>query len=136
MATRVIIVRHGQSNYNAKKLIQGCNNESILTEKGCQDAQKVGNSLSLLPIDVIYSSPLQRAKATAEIIHSHLPSRPSLSTINQLMDIDLPLWEKQNKVEVAKTFKTEYHLWKERPHEFKMLLSTSEGKKEHFPVLA
>ncbi|XLQ11399.1 MAG: histidine phosphatase family protein [cyanobacterium endosymbiont of Epithemia adnata isolate EadnSB Bon19] len=136
MATRVIIVRHGQSNYNAQKLIQGRNNESVLTEKGRQDAQKLGDSLSLLPIDAIYCSPLQRAKATAEIIHSRLPSRPSLSAINQLMEIDLPLWEKQNKLEVAKIFETEYQFWKERPHEFKMLISTSEGKKEHFPVLA
>ncbi|BBA79276.1 phosphoglycerate mutase [cyanobacterium endosymbiont of Rhopalodia gibberula] len=136
MATRVIIVRHGQSNYNVKKLIQGRNNESVLTEKGRRDAQKVGNSLSLLPIDVMYCSPLQRAKATAEIIHSRLLSRPSLFAINQLMEIDLPLWEKRNKLEVAKIFKTEYQFWKERPHEFKMVLPTSEGKKEHFPVLA
>ncbi len=136
MATRVIIVRHGQSNYNAQKLIQGRNNESVLTEKGCQDAQTVGNSLSLLPIDAMYCSPLQRAKATAEIIHSCLTSPPSLSATNQLMEIDLPLWEKQHKQEVAKTFQTEYRCWKERPHEFKMVLSTSEGKKEHFPVLS
>jgi probable phosphoglycerate mutase len=68
VATRVIIVRHGQSNYNAQKLIQGRNNESVLTEKGRQDAQKVGDVLSLLPIDAIYCSPLQRAKATAEVI--------------------------------------------------------------------
>ncbi|WP_267383032.1 histidine phosphatase family protein [Cyanobacterium sp. uoEpiScrs1] len=136
MATRVIIVRHGQSNYNVQKLIQGRNNESVLTEKGRQDAQKVGNSLSPLSIDVMYCSPLQRAQATAEIIHSYLHSRPSLSSINQLMEIDLPLWEKQSKLEVAKRFKTEYQFWKERPHEFKMLLSTSEGEKEHFPVLS
>ena len=135
VATRVIIVRHGQSNYNAKKLIQGRNDESVLTEKGRRDAQKVGASLSLLPIDVMYCSPLQRAKVTAEIIHSRLLSQPSLSAINQLMEIDLPLWEKQNKLEVAETFKAEYQSWKERPHEFKMVLSTSEGKKDHFPVL-
>ena len=136
MATRVIIVRHGQSNYNAQKLIQGRNNESVLTGKGHQDAQTVGNSLSSLPIDAMYCSPLQRAKATAEIIHSRLSSRPNLYVTNQLMEIDLPLWEKQNKLEVAKIFKTEYQSWKERPHEFKMILSTSEEKKEHFPVLS
>lgn len=136
MATRVIIVRHGQSNYNAQKLIQGRNNESVLTEKGHQDAQTVGNSLSSLPIDAMYCSPLQRAKATAEIIHSCLSSRPSLSVTNQLMEIDLPLWEKQNKLEVAEIFKTEYKFWKEHPHKFKMILSTSDIKKEHFPVLS
>lgn len=136
MATRVIIVRHGQSNYNAQKLIQGRNDESVLTEKGRLDAKIAGDSLSLLPIDAIYCSPLQRAKATAEIIHSCFASPPNLSATEKLMEIHLPLWEKRHKQEVAETFHTDYRCWKERPHEFKMVLSTSEGQSEHFPVLA
>lgn len=136
MATRVIIVRHGQSNYNAQKIIQGRNNESILTEKGRQDAVTVGNSLSLVPIDAIYCSPLQRAKTTAEIIQGCFTSPPSLYPTDQLMEIDLPLWEKRGKQEVAETSPTEYRCWKEKPHEFKMILSTSQGEIDHFPVLS
>ena len=136
MATRVIIVRHGQSNYNAQKRIQGRNNESILTEKGRQDAKTVGNSLSLLPIDTIYCSPLQRAKTTAEIMQSCFASPPSLSPTDKLMEVDLPLWEKKPKKEVSEIFAVEYRCWKERPHKFKMILSTPQGQVEHFPVLS
>lgn len=91
MATRVIIVRHGQSSYNAEKRIQGRCDESVVTEKGIEDAQKVGKALSNLKIDRIYSSPLQRAYKTAQIIQSAFTSPPPLDTHSQLMEVDLPL---------------------------------------------
>ena len=85
MATRVIIVRHGQSSYNSLKMIQGRCDESVLTEKGCEDARKVGAALSSLNFDAVYSSPLQRAKKTAEVILSYLPGAPELRTPSNLM---------------------------------------------------
>ncbi len=136
MTTRVIIVRHGQSNYNAQKRIQGRNDESVLTEKGRQDAQTVGKTLSSLAIDAIYCSPLQRAKTTAEIIQNSFTQPPTLSPDEQLKEVDLPLWEKLPKQEVAEKFTDEYKCWKKKPHEFKMVISTAEGEKDHFPVLS
>ena len=136
MTTRVIIVRHGQSSYNAQKLIQGRSDESVVTEKGRQDAEKVGNTLSSLPIDAIYCSPLQRAKTTAEIIQNCFKEPPTLSAHEQLREVDLPLWEKLHKDEVAQKFPEDYKCWKQHPHKFNMVLSTSEGQREHFPVLS
>ncbi|AFY78134.1 fructose-2,6-bisphosphatase [Pleurocapsa sp. PCC 7327] len=136
MTTRVIIVRHGQSSYNAQKKIQGRCDESVLTEKGRVDAETVGTALSKLNVDAFYSSPLQRAKSTAQIIQSCLENPPTLQATDKLMEIDLPLWENLLKSEVEKRFPEDYRCWKERPHEFKMLLSTPEGQREHFPVLS
>ncbi len=133
MATRVIIVRHGQSTYNAKKMIQGRCDESILTEQGIADAQKVAQALEGIRIDGFYSSPLQRAKQTAEIIHSYLQNPPELNPTNQLMEVDLPLWEKQSKQEVAEKYADEYRIWKQQPHQFKMVLDDGT---EHYPVLS
>ena len=131
MATRVIIVRHGQSNYNAQKIIQGRCDESVLTDKGTADAKTVGQALSKVKIDAFYCSPLQRAKQTAEIIHGCLSSPPSLQPTTQLMEIDLPLWEKKHKQEVAAQYTADYRQWKENPHQFKMILA---GGTEHYPV--
>lgn len=136
MATRVIIVRHGQSSYNSLKMIQGRCDESVLTEKGYEDAHKVGAALSSLKFDAVYSSPLQRAKQTAEVILSYLPGSPELLAPSNLMEIDLPLWEKQCRQEVQEKFPDDYLCWKERPHEFCMVIPTTEGSREHFPVLA
>jgi probable phosphoglycerate mutase len=132
LATRVIIVRHGQSSYNAQQIIQGRCDESVLTDKGRADARMVGESLKKLKFDAIYSSPLQRAKETAQTIHWCLTSPPVLASTDKLMEIDLPLWEKLKKDDVKASFPDDYRNWKQRPHEFKMML---EGG-EHYPVLA
>ena len=132
MATRVIIVRHGQSTYNAKKMIQGRCDKSVLTDKGISDAQQVGKALSGLKIDAFYCSPLQRAKQTAETIHGYLDNPPTLQPSDRLMEIDLPLWEEMKKDDVIAQFADDYRQWKTNPQDFKMLV---EGK-EHYPVRA
>ncbi|MBE9129964.1 histidine phosphatase family protein, partial [Coleofasciculus sp. LEGE 07081] len=136
MTTRVIIIRHGQSTYNSQQLIQGRCDESVLTEKGAADAEKVGAGLRNLHVDAVYSSPLQRAKQTAQVILPYLPGSPTLQTAENLMEIDLPLWEKLSKSVVQEKFSEEYRCWKERPHEFYMSVPTPEGRRDHFPVLA
>lgn len=136
--TRIIIVRHGQSTYNTEKRIQGRTDESTLTEKGHSDATKVGKALNNINFNAIYSSPLQRAKQTAEIIHKLTNNSESaqIQTSEKLLEIDLPLWEKMLNEQVKQQFKEDYRTWKERPHELRMLVTQSEGTREHFPVLA
>ncbi len=130
MTTRVIIVRHGQSTYNAQKIIQGRCDKSVLTDQGIADAQKVGQALSEIKIDAFYCSPLQRAKQTAEIIHRSLSNPPALQSTEKLLEVDLPLWAEMKKDEVMSTFAEDYRQWKNHPQDFKMSL---EGK-EHYPV--
>ncbi|MEH1838362.1 MAG: histidine phosphatase family protein [Nostoc sp.] len=138
--TRVIIVRHGQSSYNTERRIQGRTDASTLTEKGRNDASKVGKALSNILFNAIYSSPLQRAKHTADIIHSELATHPEQSAIIQvsdlLLEIDLPLWEGLLTAEVKQKFAEDYRTWHQRPDELRMLLNDAQGTREHFPVLA
>jgi probable phosphoglycerate mutase len=129
----VIIVRHGQSSYNAQKIIQGRCDESVLTDKGIADAKIVGKTLSSVQIDGFYCSPLQRAKETATTIHAYLNNHPTLQPTEQLLEIDLPLWEKLKKHDVAEQYAEDYRTWKQLPHQFKMVLA---GGQEHYPVLS
>ena len=66
MTIRLVLVRHGLSSFNAKGLIQGRTDESILTDEGYEQAQKAGKALSKINFDKIYSSPLVRAAETAK----------------------------------------------------------------------
>ncbi|MEH2411492.1 histidine phosphatase family protein [Nostoc sp.] len=138
--TRVIILRHGQSGYNTERRIQGRTDASTLTEKGRNDASKVGKALSNILFNAIYSSPLQRAKHTADIIHSELVTHPEQSAVvqvsNLLLEIDLPLWEGLLTAQVKQKFTEDYRTWHERPDELRMLLNDAQGTREHFPVLA
>ncbi|MDJ0557119.1 MAG: histidine phosphatase family protein [Microcoleaceae cyanobacterium MO_207.B10] len=136
MSTRVILVRHGQSTYNIEGRIQGRLDASVLTELGINTARQVGETLKSLNFDAIYTSPLKRAKQTAEIIHSYLDHPPPLQPQENLREIDLPLWAGMLRQEVKDKFLEDYRLWKQRPHEFYMDVSTSEGQIKHFPVLS
>lgn len=136
MSTRVIIVRHGQSSYNSQGRIQGRSDDSVLTEKGKADALLVANTLKNIQIDAVYCSPLQRAKSTAEIIVSGLDSSVTLQPDEQLMEIDLPIWENLFKEDVKANYPEEYRFWKDKPHELRMQIPTETGTREHYPVLA
>ncbi|NEP17408.1 MAG: histidine phosphatase family protein [Leptolyngbya sp. SIO4C1] len=65
MKTRVIVVRHGQSTFNVKRIIQGHHDESVLTDTGEQQARQVGEVLSGITFDAAYSSPFKRCVAPA-----------------------------------------------------------------------
>jgi phosphoserine phosphatase len=133
LATRVIIVRHGQSSYNALQKIQGRSDESVLTEKGRLDAEKVGEALQGIEIAAFYCSPLQRAKTTAAVIQAKLKNPPPLQPTDKLLEIDLPIWENMVKAEVKAQFPQEYRDWHDRPHQFQMILADGS---EHYPVLS
>jgi broad specificity phosphatase PhoE len=135
--TRVIIVRHGQSTYNIEKRIQGRTDASRLTEKGQADAIQVGKSLSSISFNAIYSSPLQRAKSTAELIRNQLTQQSAvIQTSEQLLEVDLPLWVGMVTSEVKEKFTEDYRLWHEQPDKLRMVIHDEAGTKEHFPVLA
>ena len=61
------IVRHGETEWNVKNIIQGQSN-SNLTEKGIEQAKKTGDELKDINFDAIFSSDSTRAHNTAEII--------------------------------------------------------------------
>ena len=67
----LLLVRHGQSGWDDVKL---ADRDRPLTDKGKRDATKMGNRLaeSEVALDMIVSSPAQRAQATAPIIARRL----------------------------------------------------------------
>lgn len=64
---RFYIVRHGQTEWNVQRRVQG-HQDSPLTLKGQEQAKEVAQELKTVTFDAIYSSDLSRAKQTAETI--------------------------------------------------------------------
>jgi broad specificity phosphatase PhoE len=58
------IIRHGQTDNNAKGIIQGRGVDLSLNEKGRQQAQAFFDVYKKVPFEVIYSSTLKRAQET------------------------------------------------------------------------
>lgn len=61
-------VRHGQTNYNLNKLLAG-HTDIELNETGIEQAKKTADIAKDLKIDLIYCSPLKRAKRTCSEIN-------------------------------------------------------------------
>tara|TARA_B100000029_G_scaffold492748_1_gene554429 strand:- start:2280 stop:2891 length:612 start_codon:yes stop_codon:yes gene_type:complete len=72
----LILVRHGQSEWNEKNLFTGWKDPD-LTSKGEVEAKEAGKSLNKLDIkyDLMFTSVLLRAKRTAQIILNELNQR-------------------------------------------------------------
>ena len=67
---KLILVRHGETYWNEERRIQGGDADIELNDAGLQQARKVAAFLESESIAAVVSSPLQRAKATAEAIAS------------------------------------------------------------------
>ena len=67
MNTIIYLTRHGQTLWNIEKRLQGRGN-SPLTEDGIERAKELRDRNKVMNIDVIYSSPIERALNTANII--------------------------------------------------------------------
>jgi broad specificity phosphatase PhoE len=68
----VYFVRHGKTDYNNKKLLQG-RTDIDLNEEGLKQANTLGRELQTKNIDFIISSPLRRAQETAYSLNLNCP---------------------------------------------------------------
>ena len=64
---KIYLIRHGETDQNKCKCLQG-RSDIELNEYGRELARKTAEGLKDIPFDIIFTSPLKRARETAEII--------------------------------------------------------------------
>lgn len=95
----IYIVRHGETVWNEKKLLQG-RTDIELNDKGRELAIITGKNLQHTHFDVVYSSPLKRAHETAKLI---VGSRNIPIITNDLIkEMCFGDWEGQNMSELLR----------------------------------
>ncbi len=73
---RVYFVRHGETDWNIQGRLQGLT-DTPLNARGIEQAQQIAERLAEVPnIAAIYTSPLQRARTTSQIIGERLGLAP------------------------------------------------------------
>ena len=83
----IIFLRHGQAENNTKKILAGRTSGINLTEEGKKQAEQAGKMLESLNISAIYSSPIDRAVQTTEIIKKHC--NVEYKTDDRLIELDM-----------------------------------------------
>lgn len=108
----IFLARHGMTAYNEKDLLQG-RIDLPLSEKGKLEAESLAEILKNEKIEIIFHSPLTRARETAEIINRH--HNLELQTIDCFTEIDMGDWEGQYYYDMIDKNKEFYRTWFEDP---------------------
>jgi probable phosphoglycerate mutase len=83
----IIFLRHGQAKNNIERVLTGRTPGIPLTEKGIDQAEKAAKFLEHMNISAIYSSPIERAKHTAEIVGKH--NSLDVTIDDRLIELDM-----------------------------------------------
>lgn len=83
----IIFLRHGQARNNTERLLAGRSPGVPLTETGIKQANDIGQFLKSLDISHIYSSPIERAHRTAEIVGEYTGIAPTLD--ERLLELEM-----------------------------------------------
>jgi probable phosphoglycerate mutase len=102
--SRLLLVRHGQSTWNADGRWQG-RADPPLSELGLRQAEAVADAVAAggtagLEITGVWSSPLERARQTAEIVSERLGV--SLNVDTRLQERDAGEWTGLTRAEIEK----------------------------------
>ncbi|KER07030.1 putative phosphoglycerate mutase GpmB protein [Marine Group I thaumarchaeote SCGC AAA799-E16] len=84
---QIIFLRHGQAKNNTDRILAGRTEGVPLTDVGEQQAQHTAELLEHMNISAIYSSPIQRAKHTAEIVGKH--NSLDVTIDDRLIELDM-----------------------------------------------
>jgi broad specificity phosphatase PhoE len=113
----VILARHGETDWNVAEIFRG-GVDVTLNETGLRQAELLGEYLSGVKIDAIYSSPLKRALRTAEAIACRQALGVNIAP--GLIDFDFGEWQGLSHQEVKDRYEELYAGWTSHPDKVKM----------------
>lgn len=113
----LLLVRHGETISNLKKIYAGRSSEG-LTERGIIQAKEAAEKLRNFKVQALYSSPIQRAVQTAKIIGETI----GLDVIieDTFQEMKMGAWEGLSEEEVATLYPKEWQLWQRQPAELRL----------------
>ena len=114
MSTTLLVVRHGQTDWNTADRFRG-RTDLELNEVGLRQAQLVARRIAAeYQPSAIYSSPLRRSLQTAGAIGSHCGLEPEAD--DGLLDLDYGEFAGLSRDEAAARYPDLYRTWTQAPH--------------------
>lgn len=107
---RIILVRHGETNWNSEGRIMGLS-DIELNKKGVKQAELLALSLKSEKIASIYTSPLRRARETAHKINYY--HQVAITSLDGLREIDAGKIDGLTYIEIKRHYGDFFEKWME-----------------------
>lgn len=104
---KLYFFRHGETDANVRNIYQGGRDLFPLNENGFFQAAKLRDTLKTAQLPIIYSSPLERARQTAEIVAS--ANGAKIEVMHDLHEITFGEAEGMRSREIIKTYGHEFN---------------------------
>lgn len=104
----LILVRHGETESNNRGTFLGWTDVE-LNEAGIRQAYAAREKLKDIKFDAVYSSPLKRVRATAEIIYEGMS--PDIIFCNELKERNFGIWDNLTYSEIQQKYPLECEAW-------------------------
>lgn len=115
---RLLLVRHGETQWNRESRFQG-QIDVPLNENGREQGRRVAEFLKSVSLDFAVTSPMLRPKETAELILQHHPG-VELALEENLREIGHGLWEGKLEEEIEADYAELLAQWKTNPERVQM----------------
>ena len=113
MATTLVLIRHGETDWNRENRFQG-HADTPLNETGRAQARVLAGDLSTEGFAAVYTSPLLRAAETARIVAAPHGLQPIAEPA--LKEVDVGSWSGLTRTEVETRFPDGFARWLEFGH--------------------
>ncbi|PIE55574.1 MAG: phosphoglycerate mutase [Dethiosulfovibrio peptidovorans] len=110
--TTVVLIRHGECAGNVQGLFRGAR-DFPLNACGKRQAKEVAEAATHLSIEHLYTSPLLRARETAQVIGDKIGLSPVEA--HEITNVSLGSWEGRKKEEIAQESPELWEIWLNTP---------------------
>jgi broad specificity phosphatase PhoE/ribonuclease HI len=109
--TSTVLLRHGQTALSIESRFSGLGSDPELTADGREQARLAGSRLGAQQFDAIITSPLRRARQTAEIVAGVLGFGSEVVVEDGMRETDFGAWEGLTFSEVGRKWPDELKAW-------------------------
>jgi broad specificity phosphatase PhoE len=110
---RVFVIRHGESTWVRERRFAG-SRDVPLTDTGRRQCAAVARALGGAGVAAVYASPLERARASAEVIAE--PHRLPVRIVPAFAEMAFGAWEGLTRDEIRARFPEGWEQWRAAPH--------------------
>lgn len=111
MSTTILLIRHGETAWNAARRLQG-HTDIALNEEGVRQADALARTLALAPLTAVISSDLLRARQTAQAVADQHGMQVGIDC--QLRERCYGGFEGLQYAQIAKVYPQHYAAWQAR----------------------